>query len=571
MPAPNHPNPSQVDTNLFLVHYGATEPNERIPANVIPYDERVNAIMQQRHFLLRAGQIRRKEFMLSDRANWPSLPELARHQMAPQMAPRGVPQQMAYPSQNPTGPPTKRARHAQNPNQPAPMPPSMAPADPFDDEEDIARGDMFDHLTPREVSYSRYQQNHEWMEEILSSPYRMGQIVPADLGLGLTGELASLTEGIFASVGPDALSQPEGKIYTGKLDQGEADKFKDRVSKYIDSTNSELEKMKAEHAKSLEEFRGSSVIRSKERELKGLQEETGAEIWRIEGRVDATEDDAPSSAPSKSKQTLDEIVKDVETALGHTIERKPKIDRVAAGGYQEPAPEPEPEPEVAAPEEESRRPSQPGSQVGELMMDEADMDMGGTAAGLLDEMHTGFSSMSTPNNNFPTPQAQLSAGQSNAATPNPIAPSPAAAAPPQAQAGGDVSMGGTEGGQSRPAEGETAPDQGTGSGDWVVVPKEGNGAAEGGAEPAKTSGAGSSAKATPLTGTPGAVFDQNDFGSLEDLDTAGDALAGYDDNNGNGNGDGMGDGLDLQMDMEDSAFGDAFHGVNSTGTPGGEM
>ncbi|KAG6024069.1 hypothetical protein E4U41_001870, partial [Claviceps citrina] len=84
------------------------------------------------------------------------------------------------------------------------------------------------------------------------------------------------------------------------------------------------------------------------------------------------------------------------------------------------------------------------------------------------------------------------------------------------------------------------------------------------------------AAATPAATDAGSAagFDQNDFGSLGDLDTAGDAMAGYDagaDLNAEGSagaGDGDGDGLDLEMNMEDdSAFGDAFHGVESSGMP----
>jgi hypothetical protein len=48
----------------------------------------------------------------------------------------------------------------------------------------------------------------------------------------------------------------------------------------------------------------------------------------------------------------------------------------------------------------------------------------------------------------------------------------------------------------------------------------------------------------------GSMFDTADFGSFDNLDTAGDALAEY------GNDDTMG--LDL---VDDSAFGDAFHGT----------
>jgi hypothetical protein len=134
----------------------------------------------------------------------------------------------------------------------------------------------------------------------------------------------------------------------------------------------------------------------------------------------------------------------------------------------------------------------------------------------------------------------------------------------------------------------TAPDQGTGSGDWVVVPKDGTPsgadtpAAAGNAAGASSSGntpkpntAAPSNKVPSAAGTPGIAgdggFDQNDFSSLGDLDTAGDALAGFDAPGLDGSAGELGEGLDLQMDMEDSAFGDAFHGVDTSGTPGQDM
>lgn len=579
VPVPGHPNPPQIDVSLFIVHYGAAEPNDRVPIAMIPYDERVNSIMQQRHFLQRAGQIRRKEFMLSDRVNWPTLPDPTRQQMGPQMVPRGVPQQMAYSAQVTPGPPAKRARHAASQGQASiPGMPQLDAA--LDDDEDVSRGDMFDHLTPKEISLSRYQQNHEWMEEILSSPYRISQITPADLGLGFKGELASLTEGIFAAQGADAFTSVPDKPYIGRLDPGQADVFRKRVTEHIESTKAEIEKMQADHAEALAKFKQSSIVSVKEKELRNVVEGHGTEAWRIDGRVN-THDEETGFRP-RSKKTTGEIVAEVEAALGQKVEEQPNVKRVQDGGYQAPAPEPTPAQPM------SRQASQAGSQTSGVMIGESDIDMGGTAAGLLDQMHTGFSSTSTPVNTFGTPQPQLSAIQSGAGTPsNMNAPSPAPAQatqqPPavsQPTSGGDVSMGGTEGTPAKAQPG-MAPDQGTGSGDWVVVPK-------GGATPDPTSQAAgatptldvgehklsapdskpASNAATPAITEGGSVsFDQNDFSSLGDLDTAGDALASFDGPTLDGSAGELGEGLDLNMDMDDSAFGDAFHGVESSGTP----
>uniref|UniRef100_A0A8H7N8X9 DUF1750-domain-containing protein n=1 Tax=Bionectria ochroleuca TaxID=29856 RepID=A0A8H7N8X9_BIOOC len=591
VPVPGHPAQPQPDSNLFIVHYGPADPNDTMPVTMIPYDQRVHAAMQQRQYLQRAGQIRRKEFMLSDRANWPSLPELTRQQMEPQMAPRGVPQQMAYPPQSVPGPPAKRARHSQGHAQQ--QPPQFHGAIPmegaFDDDEDTSRGDMFDHLTPREISLGRYQQNHEWMEEILSSPYRINQITPADLGLGLKGELASLTEGIFTSHGGDAFSQSTDKAYVGRLDAGKADEFRKRVDEHIKAEQAAMDAMKKAHEDLLADMKKMSTLRLKERELRDA-EDSGTELWRPTNG---------NSNEESTKKATEDVVKETETATGLKIESRPSVKCVETGGYQAPAPQPA---QPTQPTQMSRQASQNGSQNGSqnsgIMLGESDIDMGGTAAGLLDQMHTGFSSTSTPVNSFPTPQPQLSAAHSNAATPSNInaAASPAVAPsqaqqqqqPPsqlqtQSQSGAqseakDIAMGGTD-------TSDLAPDQGTGSGDWVVVPKEaasndaGNGAGgtpsganEGTPKASAVPSKPLSAAATPAVTDPGsATFDHNDFSSLGDLDTAGDALANFDTPGLDGSAGELGDGLDLQMDMEDSAFGDAFHGVDTTGTPGQDL
>ncbi|PNP48207.1 hypothetical protein THARTR1_10348 [Trichoderma harzianum] len=604
VPVAGHPNPPQPDPNLFIVHYGPAEMNDRVPVAMIPYDERVNAIMQQRHFLQRAGQIRRKEFMLSDRVNWPSLPELTRQQMGPQMNPRGVPQQMAYPAQPPPpGPPPKRARHGQAQAQQAVLPPGIPPVDAaFDDDEDISRGDMFDHLTPREISMSRYQQNHEWMEEILSSAYRISQITPADLGLGLKGELASLTEGIFTAQGGEAYSQAPEKAYIGRLDPGQADEFRKRVDKYVSSTQAEIRKMEEEHQKTMTALKEHSLLKIKEKELRNIVDGHGSAHGKHHS------EDEPVGR-HVSKHSIEDVVRQVESSTGRKIVSLPLSKRIQEGGYQAPAPEP---PAPGSTAELSRQPSRAGSQASGAM-GETDMDMGDTASGLLDQMHTGFSSTSTPVNNFPTPQPNLSAGQSGTATPaqaaNTASPAPAAAAPTAAppQPLGDVEMGGTD--TAAENEVRTTPDHGTGSGDWVVIPKGDDQATANDAAqttitttttsqppadaaatttapasaPAPATGAegddakpttpaaakAPSAAATPAVTEGGSVsFDQNDFSSLGDLDTAGDALAGYDAPELDGSAGGLGDDLDLQMDMEDSAFGDAFHGVDASHTPG---
>ncbi|KAK4208796.1 SWI/SNF and RSC complexes subunit ssr4 [Rhypophila decipiens] len=577
VPIPNMP---QVDPNLWIVHYGPSEKQDRIPVNQIQIPPPMSQILNFRQYLSQMGQIVRKEFMLSDRVNWPKIPLPGRGQSlyAAPMPSRNVPQNMAYPPHPgpPGGPTPKRQRgHAQAPPHQGQMMATPAQAlDPtaFDDDEDISRGDLFDHLSPREVSMSRYQQNHEWMEEILSSPYRIGQIEVADLGLGRRGELASLTAGIFEAQGGDAVTEGPKNPYTGHLDPALAEEFRKRVQGKTESTRAEIEQMKLEHAKAMEKFKGSAGIKQAELDLRASTEGTGTEMWRLEGRVEDSEE-AWSPRPTKK---VDDILAEVEKSVGKKAAVVQDVHRIQDGGYIEAAPEPEPIPEpLQAPLPNmslSRTPSQEGSQTSGVMIGDSDIDMGGTAAGLLD-LHGGFSATSTPINNFPTPQAHLSAIPSSVATPaNMNAPSPQPAQPPTTQpqqsSGEDVTMGGAD------APRTTKP--GTNTEEWVLIPK-------GGVSPASSeqqtqqlpqtsapSAAGNTPAASALLATskpasaaptPGSGFgDVNDFSSLGDLDTAGDALASYEHPNV--------DETALGMDMEDSAFGDAFHGVEGGSSVG---
>ena len=622
-PKAPHANAPQVDPSLWIVHYGPADSNDRIPTTHIPFDQRTHAIMATRAHLQRAGQISRKEFMLSDRVNWPQipLPREGRGQQvyATQAHPRPVPQQMAYPPHGPGagGPPSKRPRHAagsaaQHPQMVGGAPPMD---NVYDDEEDTSRGDMFDHLTPREVSAARYTQNHEWMDEILSSPYRLGQITPADLNLGLHGDLSALTKGIFEAQAGDATRAVTKKPYVGRLDAGLADDFRKRVAEKIETTNAEIEEMKAEHAKMLAHFRSHSVLKQAEQDVRVSLAETGSEFWRLEGRQEES-DEGAGKGSLRPQKALEAVISEVEVSLGREIVPFPDVVRKQDGGYQEPAPEPIPEPTVQPPPAAaegpaaegpategpategpaaatstamSRQVSHAGSQDSGMGGD--DIDMGGTAAGLLDQMHpgSGFSPTSTPNN-FPTPQPQASAIPSSVATPAHIGASSPQVPPPTIPE--EDAMEGVKMEHDATAEvpkAEHTGEQGGGGGggeDWVVVPKGGvspdpssdaavhapqapaQGTSSGeGAKPASATSVKGSAAGTPAVGDLDSVAfdgegDNNDFSSLGDLDTAADALASFDGPALDGHAGGLGEGLDLNMDMEDSAFGDAFHGVN---------
>ena len=652
-PHAQNPNAPPVDPSLWIVHYGAIENNETIPVSVIPRDPRTQAMIETRAYLQRCGQIQRKEFILSDRVNWPQIPWPREPARQPAYgAGRGVPQAIAYPSHPPAavGPPSKRARTNQAAH--AQAPPAMVPQQDtvYDDEEDVSRGDQFDYMTARDISLDRYKQNHEWMEEILSSPYRMGQIKFSNLGLGFKGELSRLTDGIFEAHAEDVIAEKQPKSVFTQIDADQADAFRKRISNHIESTTAEIEKMKAEHAKKMAQFKQNSLVTTSERELRMAVDGSGPDTLQLEGRVDNNEDGAPRWH-SKHNKKVEEIVSQVEAFLGRRAEVIHDLRRIQDGGYQEPEPEPELEPEPepeAEPEPEpqtepqpaptsgstpvpqtdapagtqpladtassamSRQPSNTGSQNSGIMVGDSDIDMGGTAAGLLDQMHTGLSSHSTPANNFPTPQAAGSAVQSAAGTPaNPSAASPPAA--PQQQQAEAVKQGEAEDVTMDGTDNKPTPDQAPGTDDWVVVPKGGAASDASGntpaaaSEPPKPQAAAPSSKPASAAGTPATTGgdaggsgtaagdppgstggfeagDQIDFSSLGDLDTAGSAMVDFGSSNtpgagvegvGGEGGEGQGEreeeggaappaeteNLDLNMEMEDSAFGDAFHGV----------
>ena len=570
MPKFSNPSGPQPDPGLWIIHYTQCEPADRVPSSVIPLDIRIQNTIQTRAYLHQQGQIVQKEFMLHDRSNWPQIafprghPRSRPSLYGETVPPSRVTQAMAYPPhQSATGPPAKRVRTQANVNQNAAVSGTVAALD-VDDEEDTSRGDMFDHFTPRDISILRYKQNHEWMEEILSSPYSLNQITPVNLRLGLRGELASLTEGIF-----DTPFDPEKDVtkynYVGRLDPGKADEFRTRASEHIAQTNKEVEKLKARHEKRMAKFQKGTLITVAEKELRSAvanPSDTGPEYWRLEGKIDE-EDDGDDMAVKNIPSKVDDILAQVEASLGRHAVAVQELRRIQDGGYEEPAPLP---PSQPGPEKTSLSSLHATPQSG-ILVNDMDMDMGNSAASLLDQYHTGLSSNATPGSNFgPSPQPHLRAPSivgtpgMHASSPQPVSQaSPQSQAPPQA----DSSL----------ADPPQQPTSADGTGDWVVVP-------HGGVSPINTSPvhvpatteeastnptvsapavptisplAGTTAESTPLANF---STSPNDFADLGDLDTAGEALAGYDEMGGHGDLD-----LDIDVGMDDSAFGEAFHGV----------
>jgi hypothetical protein len=227
----------------------------------------------------------------------------------------------------------------------------------------------------------------------------------------------------------------------------------------------------------------------------------------MEGRIDTSNEEeivVEDFSLRVPKRKVDDVVKDVEKDYGRTIALDSNISCIEKGGLLERI-----EPETKAMEDSLAADT-------EMLMDTS----------LLDQFVA--SSTSTPGNNQNQPIVDTAQAMGQTRD-------------------GDVEMGvaTNTAGQTGTAAGET--------GDWVVVD---NDKQAGGQAPppgtdrlvpgsAPVTGDTSAGGLTPGNGIDTSNFDDN----FTNMDSAGDALAAYDDQN---------DGLDLP-DLENSAFGDAFH------------
>ncbi|KAH1403136.1 hypothetical protein KXV95_003889 [Aspergillus fumigatus] len=522
------PNPSlpPPDPSLWIVHYSRAPPTEHIPANRIPVSPQVQNMLAQRRFLQNQGQLARKDFMLHDRNNWPTI------NFPPQIAPQALAQPAGpYPNAM-----VGRQPFYPQPGQPAPPPAAAAPAkaprghrastaamtaaaaDFALEDEDVSTGDLMDLLTPREVSKMRYQQHHEWMEEIFASPYVISQITPVSLGLGRKGELETLTAGFFdAPVGPAGGDSKEGteSAQATKMEPERAKEFADRVAKKVADMTAEIEKLKKRHARRMEKFNRTSLLKDAELRLRDAAanpEDTGTEIWRMEGRTEmSTEGDEAEVVPveHKAKYKVDDIVREVEASWRRKIVPEPRVSCVQKGGLLEKI---EPEPVSTAAD--------------------VDIDMGHTDSHLLGQ--------------FGAPSQGVAPAAQGQAVPTATGPAPAQ---PTVSLDAEMDMG--DGQPTNTAVGET--------GDWVMVnedKKDDNiNRPPGDMQAGETPGSGLQGL-TPGPGSAGDTgLDSANF-DFTNMDSAGDALAAYTEQN---------EGLDLP-DLDNSAFGDAFHASDNEHT-----
>ncbi|KPI46035.1 uncharacterized protein AB675_960 [Cyphellophora attinorum] len=264
-----------------------------IPSN--PNMPTLQQQMQTRRLIQAQGLVTRKEFMLHDRSSWPTF-------SAPQAVARS---QGAHRRGGSTGEVT------------------------LEEEEDVSRGDILDFMSPRDISRVRYEQHHDWMEQLLESPYNINQIVPGDLGLGRKGELEELTKDFFNA--PTTLHREavaNGEIpRVGRLEEGKADEFRTRANEKIAAMQAELEEMKQQHARRIACLQKTSILSAAEKKL----------------RTAPTSGPRRTSAGSPAEQNLpdpiDDIQREVEQAIGRPIVRSTQVSLVSPGGLDQRAPD----------------------------------------------------------------------------------------------------------------------------------------------------------------------------------------------------------------------------------------
>lgn len=402
------------------------------------------------------------------------------------------------------------------------------------EEEDTTSGDLFDNITPRDISRMRYRNHHEWMEEVLFSSYPIDKIAPVDLGLGRKGDLESVTSGFFYTPSGPANSALESKVpaAAGKMEPKKAEEFADAVSRKIAAMTAEMEAMRKKHDRAMNKIRKLSVLKEGELRLREAvvdPSNVGPEFWRIEGRLQLKEEEVPEVLfdDQKSREKVDDIARGVFDASGKSIAPVNSVVCVEKGGWQE-----------------KIQPAQPPTSTNDTNMSSNETAQQQNAA---PQAHR-------PPGSDPAASGAGASGVSQA--PHPTAPSigttglnvPQNAEQPKADAAAaDVQMGGM---QEAGAGG--AGDQA--GGDWVMVNK--NETATEGNKPEESNNQTGSADATTTAGAAGngglgdsGMLSTGNFEDVSGFNSAGEALAAYGEQN---------DSLDLGG-LDNSAFGDAFH------------
>lgn len=364
--------------SLWLVCYRPADVRDQQSVIGAPIPSTVQMIMQERNMLGRTHtQLVRKEFMLFDTQSFPMVmppgvntsPHGQQNMEYPGnvMAHMSKNQQAAYKQrsqqmqQHPQAPgmeveagfntyPSKRLRRGSymrelQPSATAiPGPPhiSIKRRTELEEEQENAV-DYMDAITPRELALNRYLQHHEWLEEVLSSPYDTHQIVPPQLGLGRKGELESLTQDFFdapmslnygkylASPGninsieraragkPVVKDVPVERV--GRLEGNRAEDFREKAAQRMAKIATEIEGMEQEHLRNIAQLRS-------DRELKNAERLLGADTLAIIN-------DLGGSKPVEANPKLESQIAALESKYQKKIKSVPVVECLDKGGIEE--------------------------------------------------------------------------------------------------------------------------------------------------------------------------------------------------------------------------------------------
>ncbi|WPH00483.1 swi/snf and rsc complexes subunit ssr4 [Acrodontium crateriforme] len=333
-------NAASPDPLLWIVHYHQAEPQRVLPAQQIPPNPQMFQILNERKWLESQGRLEKKDFMLHDSGHWPQINVPSGGQMR-QGQPPSFPMALGHHGRQSVSQQGGGYPQAPPPKKPRVLPPA-APNDggldtSIEDEENTTLGDYFDHLTPRDISVARYTQHHRWMEEVFSSPYASSQIIPADLGLGLMGELRGLTEGILEPPSLDSLNGPQVKPQKAteaqpftNLKKEQLEEFNKRVEKHLEDGQAEIQRMKAEHAAKMQEWKKTKILTQAEKRLRNATwsgHENAVPAYRLEEVI--------RNANAGAKENVEDVIKDVEFQLGIKISSHKEADMAQRGGLED--------------------------------------------------------------------------------------------------------------------------------------------------------------------------------------------------------------------------------------------
>ncbi|KAI5852220.1 hypothetical protein BZA05DRAFT_39060 [Tricharina praecox] len=198
----------------------------------------------------------------------------------------------------------------------------------IDEEEDTSRGDILDHLTPREIAQTRYTQHHEWMEEIIGSVYPINRITPVDLGLGLVGDLESVTRGLLdPPVYPTPKTRSNDPVKEAKDPKELLASLKANAVDKIKALEEEMRVMAETHEARMNKIKSTATIfRDAEFELRGgLGLENYLPGLHVPHATDGdsdSEDPSSSLAPAVAAGTgrpIPDVIRDVEAKTGWKI------------------------------------------------------------------------------------------------------------------------------------------------------------------------------------------------------------------------------------------------------------